>query len=702
MKLKHFLFVPIAFLGLNLSGQTAMWIAEGEPANWEDAVNWRDGMIPDESYKTVFNNPAGADCIVATDSAKVKQLVMGDNTPFGGRLIIKDGGVLETNGDGSWSAVGYNQSAEMIIEAGGVVNSAHRFHVGLVPSHESVTPTAVLEVAGTLNVLSNKFTINDPGNANWTAEVYITPGGVINTPNLYIGDGGLLDVSGGALVIGRNIKNELEAFVNEGKITAEGGTEAPTITLSVNREGAEADTTTWITSSTTATQNAKSYISYVDQYNPERILCTPDPDKGVKLELVNVTGYNARDFTWSNGAQGREVIITEPGSYYVDYVWGLNNVGYSDTVNIEDLVNIVPKPDIDISFSGALSICPGSVVTATVDLQNNNGLEYSYWLLPSETSFNGSTDISHEGKNTIRVIDSYGCRSDSTFDIAITRPYPDDICMVTTDPSTGKNMIIFEKSDNKGTLSYTVLRGFGQEPVGSEPYEGANYIIDMEENPAIQAFRYFLETTDSCGSSKIAEISHKTIHLTTNVGTSGEVNLIWQPYEGVQAYEYNFYRSTDSVNFTKIGGMEYDPSISQYSDYDPPSGKIYYQIGIVGPFNCQPQDVKKSVFAGSEILSNVKSMNYIVGIDGDRSLSGKVKIYPNPAKEKISLEFDHSIQGEYGVKIYNNLGSVVYENRVTENMQQLDLSEFQSGGLFLLQLTGQSGIVIYTEKIVIE
>lgn len=702
MKIKHLLFVPIAFLGLNLSGQNAFWNAEGEPAYWEQAENWLNGLIPDESTKTVFNKPAGADCFVNSDTAKVKQLVIGDATEYGGVLIIKDGGVLETNGDGYWSAVGYNNDAKLIIEAGGVLNSAHRFHVGLVPPHEGVTPTAILEVAGTLNVLANKLTINDPGHKDWTAEVYIRPGGVINTPNLYIGDGGLLDVSGGTLVINCDMKDEMEAFVTDGKITANGGTEVPTITWNVTGEGREADTTTWITSSALPTETAKSDISYVDQYNPERVLCTPDPEKGIKLELVNLPDYYARDFTWSNGAQGREVIITEPGSYYVDYVWGLNNVGYSDTVNIEDLVNIVPNPNFDISFSGALSICPGSAVTATVDIQNNNGLEYSFWHLPTETIFTGSIDISTEAENTIRVIDSYGCRSDSTFDIVVMRPYPDDICMVTTDPATGKNMIIFEKSDNKGTSSYTVLRGFGQEPVGSESYDGANYIVDMEENPAIQAFRYFLETTDSCGNSEIAEISHKTIHLTANVGTSGEVNLIWQPYEGVQAYEYNFYRSTDSVNFTKIGSMEFDPSISQYSDYDPPTGKIYYQVGIEGPFNCQPRDATKSVFAGSEILSNVKSMNYIVGIDGDKSITGRVKIYPNPAKEKISIEFEHSVQGEYVVKIYNNLGSMVYENRVTENRKQLDVSGFQSGGLFLLQLTDQSGIVIYTEKIVIE
>ncbi|MCA1746547.1 MAG: hypothetical protein LC655_02545, partial [Bacteroidales bacterium] len=89
MKTKHFLLVPIAFLGLNLSGQTAMWIAEGEPANWEDAVNWRDGMISDESTKTVFNNLLGADCYVNSDAAKVKQLVIGDAFEYGGVLTIK-------------------------------------------------------------------------------------------------------------------------------------------------------------------------------------------------------------------------------------------------------------------------------------------------------------------------------------------------------------------------------------------------------------------------------------------------------------------------------------------------------------------------------------------------------------------------------------------------------------------------------------
>lgn len=257
MKNRYFLLAAFAFIATTAFGQTTVWTYEGgEPGKWNVVENWRDALYPDAATKTVFNVPTGGDCVVDVDSAKVKQLVMGDNTAFGGTLIIKDGGVLTTHDEGAWSTVGYNQSSEMIIEAGGVVNAGHRFHVGLVPPTEPVT--AVLEVAGTLNVLVNKLTINDPGHENWTAEVYITAGGVINTPNFYIGTGGLLDVTGGTLIVTADMndeagisavsmKNALTAYVDAGQITAEGGDEAPIVEWVITGT----DTTTIVKSSTT-------------------------------------------------------------------------------------------------------------------------------------------------------------------------------------------------------------------------------------------------------------------------------------------------------------------------------------------------------------------------------------------------------------------------------------------------------------------
>lgn len=244
MKNKYFLTIALAFASVAMIAQTTVWKAEGAATNWEVAENWTEG-VPDATTKTVFNVPAAADCLVSIDTAKVKQLVIGDNSAYGGVLTIQDGGVLTTHDEGAWSTVGYNQTAEMVIEAGGVVNAGHRFHVGLVPPAEPVE--AILEVAGTLNVMVNKFTVNDPSDANWTAEVYVTTGGEIITPNFYIGTGGLVDVTGGLITIGRDMKADLEAYVTSGQLTAEGGTEEPMIEWVI----ADGDTSTIVKSSST-------------------------------------------------------------------------------------------------------------------------------------------------------------------------------------------------------------------------------------------------------------------------------------------------------------------------------------------------------------------------------------------------------------------------------------------------------------------
>jgi len=246
MKNKYFLLLAMAFFGTTLFGQATVWVVEGEPANWENVDNWRDGVYPDETMKAVFNVPTSADCNVVSDTALAGQLVIGDNNDYGAVLTVKDGAVLECAKPDAWSTVGYNRGGEMVIEAGGTVNSVHRFHVGLVPPAEP--STVVLEVAGTLN--APKFTVNDPGNADWDASCFVTTGGMINTDILWIGEGGLIDVTGGTIVVNGDAKEAAEGWITTGQLTSDddGG---PIVEWKITGEGAEADTATWITSSST-------------------------------------------------------------------------------------------------------------------------------------------------------------------------------------------------------------------------------------------------------------------------------------------------------------------------------------------------------------------------------------------------------------------------------------------------------------------
>jgi hypothetical protein len=254
MKNKYFLLLGVAFLGSSVFAQDtpdkSVWKNEGAEANWNTVEAWTDGL-PGANTKTVFNVPAASDCIIDTDDALVKNLVVGDGGAYGGTIIIKDGGVLTCGAEGDWSTIGYNAGGFMSIEKGGaLVVEGNRFHVGLVAPAEAAEVS--LEVAGTLT--TPKFTVNDPGDANWDASCYVFDGGVINTDILWIGTGGLIDVTGGTININSTEGHSAEAnktavmeYITAGKLTAEGGDEEASVEWVVTG----ADTVTVITSSTT-------------------------------------------------------------------------------------------------------------------------------------------------------------------------------------------------------------------------------------------------------------------------------------------------------------------------------------------------------------------------------------------------------------------------------------------------------------------
>ena len=146
------------------------------------------------------------------------------------QLIIKDGGVLTATRADSWTGVGYNNTGHLVVEAGGVLNTGHRFHVGMLEA-QTDDAYAILEVAGTVNVLSNIFTIDNNGWTGQTATVLVWEGGRINTPDFRIGPNGHMDITGGLVVIEGDRDSLLPVYVAFKRITAEEDSEPATITV---------------------------------------------------------------------------------------------------------------------------------------------------------------------------------------------------------------------------------------------------------------------------------------------------------------------------------------------------------------------------------------------------------------------------------------------------------------------------------------
>ncbi len=435
----------------------------------------------------------------------------------------------------------------------------------------------------------------------------------------------------------------------------------------------------------------KARLNHDETYNAKGTICQENEETGLKLELDPGIFLYDEDIVWSDGTTGPVNVIKDTGSYYAEFTWLNGNIGFTDTFIVSDHYEIIENPVYNLDYSLPIKICEGEENTIAIEVLNDNGGPYTYQNLTLDRTFDGIETISEEGTYKIRVVDSHGCKTDSFIYCQVKYPYANNLCMVTMDNSSGRNMIIWEKEEHRGIQSYRVLRGLGQNLVGTRFSWEDNYLVDSVANPSIMAYRYFLESIDTCGNSKINEISHKTIHLTANVGPSGEVNLIWQPYEGLSLYQYNIYRSTDSINFNLIGGLEYDPSISQFTDYNPPKGSLFYQIGIEGEFSCSKEQAKKSSGENLvEIFSNKISLNP-TGSDANNNFDPAVfRVYPNPASERLIIEYPQN-KGNSTVQLINVLGEIVYKGILNSNRVRLDLNPGYHNGLHLIQILDEKG-----------
>ena len=96
--------------------------------DWGVAANWTIGLpsvVADG--KAQFNRTDATECVVS-DAQTCTLFVQGDNGP-GGVIRVKAGGSISTGVN--WSAVGYNHTAHMIVEASGAVNFGQNMWVGL-------------------------------------------------------------------------------------------------------------------------------------------------------------------------------------------------------------------------------------------------------------------------------------------------------------------------------------------------------------------------------------------------------------------------------------------------------------------------------------------------------------------------------------------------------------------------------------------
>lgn len=111
---------------------------------------------------------------------------------------------------------------------------------------------------------------------------------------------------------------------------------------------------------------------------------------------------------------------------------------------------------------------------------------------------------------------------------------------------------------------------------------------------------------DTCGVESALSKPHKSMHVTANLGTSGENNLIWSHYVGFPFSSYYIYRGTSPSNLQQLGTIQ--SNLNSYTDLAPPSGVVFYRVTVVKEDSCFPAKFRGVTSSGpySQSLSNLQ------------------------------------------------------------------------------------------------
>lgn len=266
----------------------------------------------------------------------------------------------------------------------------------------------------------------------------------------------------------------------------------------------------------------------------------------------------------------------------------------------------------------------------------------------------------------------------------------EEICMVTVDHITGKNMVIWEKTPNVGTESFNVYKETNKsdvyELVANVPFTQESIYLDPTSNSRVVSNRYKITCVNELGKESMLSKAHKTMHLTINRGLNNAYNLIWEGYEGFEFNTYNVYRGTKQDDMVLIASIP--NSLTTFTDIQAPSNEnLYYQISVVKDYPCSPNaQLKSDSGPFSQSISNLSESELNTEIT-ETNLNIVVNVFPNPADENLNFEISGSFTSCYAT-LLNAEGKTILEKIITPEKSgsvkgSFDVSLLESGQYFL-------------------
>lgn len=393
-------------------------------------------------------------------------------------------------------------------------------------------------------------------------------------------------------------------------------------------------------------------------------------------------------YMWSNSQTSATATGLAGGVYSVTVIDNnscltVGSVAISETPAPSILVDSILQAGCGIGGSGIFISPFGGTAPYTYVWSNSQTTEDVQGLSP--------------GQYYVKLYDSTGCFSTELFDITYQAPTADPVCVVTVTTSQN-NKVAWEKTPSTDITYYNIYRESSEAGlyynIGRVPYDSLSIFIDTVSNPAVQAYRYKVSAVDLCGTESDLSSHHKTIHLTQNVGISGEVNLIWDNYEGFSYATYTILRYDNAGGWQQLTSLP--SNVNSYSDYQAPTAtatSLHYLVEVILDQPCVSTKIENNNTTRSNRTEPIAGPIDVTGLE-KLEITNQLVVYPNPASNDVYVRLAIGDQSNALMLLSDAQGRAVDRMELGQIYDgyetRLNVSDLETG-IYTLTIQTESG-----------
>ena len=435
----------------------------------------------------------------------------------------------------------------------------------------------------------------------------------------------------------------------------------------------------WSTGETTATisnlESGNYSITIVDAeacvITASGIVTEPDPievafetqastcgNADGEITVVATGGTAPYTFSCSNGSVNATIQSLSAGTY---------TLTVTDSKECSDIFTT------SVSDEGAPIVMIDSTKSAScgergslyISVEGGSGNYFYHWSNEMESQDLENVD---PGQYYLTITDG-DCKTIFEAEVPFNIPETQEICVVTVDPNTTTNLVVWEKVQTTNVDHYNIYREGNVAGeyllVGTVPFDNMSEFTDVVANPVTRSWNYKISAEDACGNESDLSLNHKTIHLNINLGLGGTINLMWDDYEGFDYNTFYINRHTTAKGWVAIDSLP--TSLHSYSDTPDDLYGLWYSVTVVTPNQCVPTSSGKA--SGGPYYQSQSNIEDEGSIDTHVSTSiqnSNIVLFPNPNNGRFMVGFGASVTGT--IQLVDVSGKIIFaENFINQN-----------------------------------